>query len=435
MKLPIPLLLYMVSLGLFGLAGWTFYEMLPLWRDPERQAATTRGVNDARDRLGRGKGQGPVSVDWQYTKKDADWWAGLKHVNLIGKLPPPPEKPTGPDETPKPVVVDVRPLDQIIELVSLFYDGKTQGKGGETHVIVRYKPEADVQPPEWYVRENTAPAPSSVLPVIPRDVSPTRPGGNRPPASNPGNPAPPPQPVRPNVGARTTSPMPTSLAGHEVLQKIWAQSDGDPRHGANLWPKFSEIKLVRVSADATSAFFVRVLPPPKEGDPAPEPKEEELIKTSWNLSQDVLQEMRRLQGRPVAGGNSGASGAATQSSGWIDVDETKMVGSVRQISKKDEERFRTNSDELFEQLNLDTYVSKSSNLRGLVVRNVDAQLASKFGVAAGEVLIEINGRPVQSKAQAVQLGKADYKRGVRTFATKWLANGAIVERTYQAPDR
>jgi hypothetical protein len=63
------------------------------------------------------------------------------------------------------------------------------------------------------------------------------------------------------------------------------------------------------------------------------------------------------------------------------------------------------------------------------VRNVDAKLAKTLGIAAGEVLIEINGRAVRSRNEALDIGKGDYKRGVRTFTTKWLANGAVVERT------
>ena len=29
----------------------------------------------------------------------------------------------------------------------------------------------------------------------------------------------------------------------------------------------------------------------------------------------------------------------------------------------------------------------------------------------------------------------DYQRGVRTFSTKWLSNGQVVERVYQAPNK
>ena len=69
------------------------------------------------------------------------------------------------------------------------------------------------------------------------------------------------------------------------------------------------------------------------------------------------------------------------------------------------------------------------------MRNVDAKLARTLGIAAGEVLIELNGRAVRSKQEVLEIGKGDYKRGVRAFTTKWLANGAVIERTWQAPDR
>ena len=112
--------------------------------------------------------------------------------------------------------------------------------------------------------------------------------------------------------------------------------------------------------------------------------------------------------------------------------ETKVVNGRRHISKKDEERYR-NPDDLLSQIHVDTY--KGHKVTGLIVRNVDAKLAATFGVAAGEVLIEINGRAVRSKSEAMEIGKNDYKRGVRSFVTKWLADGAVIERTFQAPDR
>jgi hypothetical protein len=54
------------------------------------------------------------------------------------------------------------------------------------------------------------------------------------------------------------------------MRKVWVVDDGDPRHGNRLWPTFDNIKLVGVSSDAQVAYFVRDLPPPKEGEPAPE---------------------------------------------------------------------------------------------------------------------------------------------------------------------
>src|SRR5262245_18289309 len=208
MKLPIALLLYLVSLGLFGLAGWTVNVMLPLWKDSARQDATKKGEDEALAAFARSKGCGPAS-DWNYGH--ADWWAQLKKVNLVGKLPPPPPKDNDGAGPPPPPVVELRPLGDIIELVSLVHDGEAKGRGGNTYVIVRYKPGADVKAPEWYIRENLS-GPVAAAAPGPRDSTPAaRPsrGGNRgnqpaatqTPGSGPSSKAP-----------GGTSPMPTSMA-------------------------------------------------------------------------------------------------------------------------------------------------------------------------------------------------------------------------------
>ncbi|MEO6594329.1 MAG: hypothetical protein ABIP94_06215 [Planctomycetota bacterium] len=422
MKLPIPLLLYLAAAGLFGLAGWTFYETLPLWKESVRQAATRKGQDDASERIQRGKGQGPVLADWQYTPEMLPWWERFKDVNLIGKLPPAPVEEASGKEAPPPPPPPVRPLEEIIELVSIVYDGQALGRGGNSYVIVRYK-DVEVEPPEWYVRENqpasaagttnTGTARDSV--PLPGKAGPAR--AQRPPPGRPITPM---------------SSMPASTQNREIQQKVWAQGDGDPRQSSFLWPKFSDIRLVRVASDAQSAFFIRTPHPPAAGVAPTEPKEEELLKTAMNLSQDVLHELRRLQGR---GGEPVARGPDTSpaANAWREVEETTRFGNEIHLGRKDEARFR--DEDIEKQVNLDTWQSRESNLTGLIVRNIDPQLKAKLGIAEGEVLLEVNGKAVTSKAQAMQFGKADYKRGVRSFATKWLANGQIVERVYQAPNK
>ncbi|MCA8965974.1 MAG: hypothetical protein H6838_20490 [Planctomycetes bacterium] len=414
MKLPIPTLLYLCAAGLFGYAGWTVYKMLPLLDNKTNQDATSKGQKDGLDRLGKGKGQGPVTVDWQYTDRTAGWWAQFKAPNYIGKLP---EVPVDPKEQENKVTerpLDVRPLEQIIELVSLTYDGSTLGKGGNSHVIVRYKPEANVQPPEWYMRENALDGAGGPATALPRDVAATR-GG------------------RPNQ-PRPNAPMPTSMVGREIQQMVWIDGGDDVRRTATLWGEFDNIKLVRVAPDAQSAFFVRTPPPPKEGEPAVEPKEEELIKTNAAISQDLLRELRVLQGRsPTEGGQRRDVAAGAQNT-WIESESTTQVGNRWNIGRQDEKRFR-DPDELLTQIHVDTYVSNHSDTRGLVVRGIDPQIASNFGIAQQDVLLEINSRKVQTQAQAMQFVKGEYNKGVRTYVTQWLSNGQIVERIYQAPDK
>lgn len=441
MKLPTPILLHLASVGLLAFSGWAVYEMVPLYRAATQNAAQQDGMVSAKDRLARGRGQGPTSESWSYGGPMASWWAGFRQVNLIGKLPPPPPPPPGQSqaekETEKPVA-QLRPLEEVIELVSLVYDGKDEGKGGATHVIVRFKPEANVEPPEWWIREHT-PIQSSARPMD--GVPPKPPVGNKPgtpPNTAPAGGRPPAAPPR-----QLTGGMPVAGAGVEKVQKVWAsEDDKDPRKSSKLWPiKSSDgrevgvVRLVRVASDAQSAFFVREIP----GQPATEVlREEELIKTSQNIPQDVLAEMRKLQGRSAPVAQESGGGVASRSGGatWIDQMETTRSGNVVNIGREDETRLRERSEEMFAQMDVDTYVSKSSDLKGIYIRSAEPQLAARLGVSAGDVLLEVNGRKVESKAQAIQTGKSDYNRGVRTFVTKWLtSSGQMVERTYQAPDR
>lgn len=451
MKLPIPFLLYATALGLACHAGWMVYEIVPLRDRAVRDKATADGQKEGSAAVERGRSRGAKTSNWVYSREAEPWWANLKTTNWTGKPPPPPPKdPAQIAAETKPVVVaDERPLEQLIELVSLVYDGQYGGKGGNSHVIVRFKPEANVQPPEWWVRENiaapTAGAPGAMRPAGGLDTVPNRGGGRggRGGAAAPqGRPANQPQPA-------PTTAMPASggLTGREVLQKIWVEDGGDLRRVAQLWPikssdgrELGAIRLVRVAPDAQSAFFSRV-PPARDGQPAAAPKEEELIKTIADLSQDILRELRVLQGRDKAVAGGGAGGDKPKMTlvddgppKWTDVEETTREGNRFNIGRKDEQRWRDDQDKVMEQVTADTYVSRSG-VRGLIVKAVDEQLSNNFGVVAGDVLLEVNGRKVESKAQTVAFVKDDYKRGVRTFVSKWMSNGQVVERSYTVRDR
>ena len=426
MRLPIPLLLYITAISLFGCAGWIVFNSLDLWTAETQNAASLKGHDDALRIIANGKGKGPQSSSWNYAA--AAWWPQVKEVNLIGKLPE--KKPTAEEiaraSQPVEVVVDVTPLEDIFELVSLVYDGKGGGKGENSHVIIRYKPEAGVEPPEWWVRENTPAASSGAGMRGPRDLAaaPATATTNRSRRGGRGNQARP----RPRPTA-----MPTSVAGREILQKIWADDGGNARRSRKLWGKYSHISLVRVDSSAESAFFSRTSAA-NEGEPAVAAKEEELLKTSAEIPQDVLLALRRLQGSESDAGSESkkTGGLAAKPNQWREVENTTRYGDQFHIGRKDERSFR-DTDEFFSSVHVDTYVSKSSSMRGLSVRNIKSDVAQKFGVQTGDVLIEVNNRPVSSKAQAVNMVKKDYGRGVRSFSTKWLSNGQVVNRVYLAP--
>ena len=425
MRLPLPLLLYVTAFGLLAWAGWTVYENLDLWKLETRNQASLDGRDEALKLLAKGKGSGKESSSILYSAPN--WWEQFKQINLIGKLPP--KQPTAAElaaqqEAEKPKVDDT-PLEEIFELVSLVYDGTTGGKGGKTHVIIRYKETANVQPPEWWLKENTPPEAGGRLAGGPRDLS-AAPSTARTPRGGVGG-------RRDNRGNRgAPSAMPTtSLTGREIVQKIWADDGGDVRRSSSLWPEYGHIRLVRVAPDAQSAFFVRTQDPTEEGQA--EPKEEELLKTTADIPQEVLFALRRMQGREgeLAKPNESVAEAGNK---WREVEETTRFGNQFHIGRKDERRFRSSGD-FFNNVYVDTYVSKTTSLRGVSVRSVEPQLAQTYGIQTGDVLLEINGRKISSKAQATNMVKKDYQRGVRTFSTKWLSNGQVVERTYQAPDK
>ena len=431
MRLPLPFLLYVTALGLFCWAGWTVYESLPLMDNRTQEEVSEAGAKQARDLIKRGQGSGSQSNGLDYSA--SSWWSQFKQVNVIGKLPP--KQPTAEEiarrrkEEEKPKV-DMTPLEDIFELVSLVYDGKDAGRGGDTHVIIRYKPTANVEPPAWWLKENQPPGSArgprdlAAAPSTAKTRSNRGRGRKNSAAAN----------ARNKGAARTPTSMPTtSITGREILQKIWVEDGDNPRRSASLWPTYGHIKLVRVASDAQSAFFTREVPPPQEGQPAVEPSEEELLKTTAEIPQDVLIALRKLQGgagRRVAQ----AEDDAPEQSAWREVEETTRVGNQFHIGRKDERQFRSSGD-FFNDVYVDTYVSKTSSLRGVSVRSVEPQLAQSYGIQTGDVLLEVNSRKITSKAQATNMVKKDYQRGVRTFATKWLSNGQVVERVYQAPDR
>ncbi len=430
MKLPIPFLLYTSALGLAGFTGWQVYELLPLQKAETKREAMNRGTKAATDRISVGRGRGQVTADWLYSDKNRAWWDQLKKANFIGKLPPPPVDPAEAEGNQEPEIVTPPqiPLEDIIELSALMYDGADKGQGALSHVVVRYKPESGVQPPEWYVRQNSVAATGYGGP--PDGVPPPRAGGNqnfRPNRS--GNPQAPP---------RTTS-MPTATGPSVLLQEVWIQGEGDPRRDPHLWPPFDHIKLVRVDPTAQLAYFVREgVPSDENPDPTTQakPEEEPLYKSTASLSQEVLAELHRLYGERGTPRPEQANENTSSQRTWIESEQTQLVNGVRHIGRQDEQAFSNESD-FFEKVYFDTYSSKvpGSTVRGLQVTNLPPQLATTYGVVKGDVLLSVNGRKVQSKAQAVQFGKKEYKKGVREFVTTWLSQGQEVERIYQLPDK
>lgn len=409
MRMSVPLVLYFTATGMFGVAGWTIYESRGLWKSETARSATTKGRDDAIRLIARGRGTMSTTSNWDYSA--TSWWEQFLGINLIAKVPVIIDPGDDPEDDEAEHEQAITPLDDIFELVVSYHDDEGDGKTDKSHVVIRYKQAAEVVPPGWWLDENVPlAAPAAPRSPVARYV---RTKG------------------LPSDTAGSITNEAQLIAGRKVLQKLYVDSEGDTRRDARLWGQYSHIRLVRVDASGESAWFVRERPH-KAGEPKPELKEEQLLKTSADIPQDVLRALRQLQGRegdPALPNTRKADGTA-----WLDVENTTRVGNTFHIGRNDEQTFREPKD-LFASVHLDTYVSKYSEVRGLIVRTARSELAQSYGVQTGDVLLKINGRGVSSKAQAANLVKRSYERGVRTFTTTWWSNGQEVERVYQARDK
>lgn len=414
MKLPVNFLLYLCSAGLLAQAGMWFVAASPKLKGDPPEKFHGRGASEALKQLTLGRGMASSGANWVYGSAQG-WWERFKNVNLIGKEQPKPKEVEAPTQVTRVESPD-KPIEQIIDLVSLAHDGPTGGKGGDTHVVVRYKPDSGVKPPEERMRALASP----MLPG-PRDA--VVPGGKG-------------RPARAGGDARTTgaqpapAPVPMPVAGSgtpEILQQL--------RPGQSLWKDYEEIKLLEVSQLADMAVFVRVKPDAPAGT---EPKRMELLKSNMSMSADVAKMVRKLRDLKVidSPGGDGKSEAVASAPSWLDVEETTRQGDTWHIGKNDVNNFGENNQARFlERINADAYVSRiDSSVRGVQVRNVDSQLGRTYGVQSGDVLKSINDEPVRNQAEVINVIRKQYNIGTRTFRTRWLqANGQEAERVYQAP--
>lgn len=425
MRLPVNLLLYAVAAALLAFAGYTFVKSLEDSDSALRKDLSQKGMNEAQERLSKGKGDGPSNTGWNY--QTAAWQARFLAPNLVGKdLRKAEENKAAAQEAEKPAVAYVRPLGDLIELVSLMCDTAADGKGGQSHVIIRYKDSASVQPPNWYLLENQSVSSMSAPPGAADGVGRNpRAGGARPGGARPG----------------ASTPPPTSSAGQEFVQRLWVKGDGSPRNEATLWPPFQDVRLVRVAMDARSAYFVRGTDakPVAGQDPStmPAPVEEEVFKTSLEISEDVMRAVVEIQRRDDQRATASRTPTATApNAGWRDVEETTLIGNKVIVSRKDQQMMQQAPETFLDRVNVDAYVSRTgSGLRGLRVLNVAPEISSRYGVQSNDVILSVNGEPVSTKADAIAVGKRQYNRGVRTFVVRLLSDGREVERVVEAPDR
>lgn len=402
-------LIYVLSVGVLGLLGWQLYEKHDMrWVGiPGVGKPPAETVSAYRKRVAQsGTGSSISERRWSYSNRMIAWWDVIKEANLTGKLPPPPEElVSNADQGKKPEVETPQtPLKDVIRIVTTL--GWTKG----TTKLV-YKEGSGVERP-----------PSRALGLL---ASPS-----------PG--------AQPGMAPGQTQP---------VLGPVYQ----DISMGESLYPPFQMVKAVRVVSDGSEVGVVFSRPAPKKrnaedpaaksGDAASEDRIEETV---WVNQLDI-------QGQHFSGlnsiGGAGGTGTGTPKSGgtvvrkgtWEDPGEkTQKIGDVWQISMKDQ-KYLSSPAKLLEDVAVQDFSEEwvdpdhpgggsKVRVKGVAIRKISPAL-KRFGVVEGEILIKINGLPVSGRANAMNVGKKEYNRGVRTFELTFLNNyGREVTRSYQAPN-
>ncbi|MEM7198802.1 MAG: hypothetical protein AAF628_00950 [Planctomycetota bacterium] len=402
-KFPLNPLLYLASAGLAAGSGMLFYETMMGPPPPSQKEAT----DEAFELIKKGRVRQPDELRNDYSEAALPWWKNFTAANLIGKLPP---KPVERETVEEPVVTQsVTPLEEILQVILILSD-----PAGTSKCVVRYLDSANVQPPPDAVASGGAPAGG------PRDVVAQRAAAMR-------------QPGRGGPSGGSNTPMPSFGGGTELHHHLEV---GEP-----LWPPYEDIKLAEVLTTGESVVFRR------EGEVLPEgvAREEKVFHNELQLDKEILEELERnavaVRRLPEGAGDEPLPREARPSypaGQWVDVGERTRAVEPGQwhISRSDSQFLQSNAKRVFnEDVSLQSYVSRSGAVSGVRVTKVSAQL-ERFGVQAGDVLLELNGVAVRNKAEALSVGRKQYRRGTRAFRAKVLNRyGRIEERTYYAPNR
>jgi hypothetical protein len=422
-RLPINFLLYLTSLGLAAGCAWIFYQTMS---QRHTRVSPEEIYSRAKDRLERGRKLTPDDQRDDYSKATQPWWLSFQEANFTGvQAAPPPEAAAAETEAPPEAVLT--PIEEILDVVFIAFSS-----AGDSRCAVRYKPTANVQPPHrgpgggvmpgaaGYagpadVRAAARPAPPPP-PVTPGTAQAGAPAGGQPavPGAVPGQP----------------SAMPSFPANQEVIQLLTV--------GESLWPEYEHITLARVDESGTSVYFRRAAP---GGEGPVGEAEERVFRNELGLTKEIMEALAdggiTISGplaRPVREVEETESAMAPSGTQWMDVPETKQIQGEWHISKQDHDMLSQDAQTVFNQdIGLQSYTSKEGGVRGIQVTHVSPRL-ERFGVQSGDVLIELNGVPVDSKAKALKVGKEQYKTGVREFRAKVLTRyGNMEERVYHAP--
>ncbi len=376
-------LLVILAVGLVALDGWVSWDLYQFQGRGKQGGYYKLALQLAKrsvKALAGEANQGAQAARWDYSNVDA--WAIFWKANFTGKEPPKPvpKKPAKPAS--KPVPKTHEPLSEDVELLSLFQFPGEEGSRPDAYVVLRYK-----KPVDQAVAMDRA--------------------------------------------------VPSQAAGAQALSIHLLHK------GEKLKSPFDAWTLKEILPDGSGAVFVW------NGKDKEILKVKEIAAAMRAADVSELPDLYGEEGRGAASRPAGKRAARAGSRGktpartrrWRPVKKITQVAPDDWILPREDVRdFGRNPDRWLQSVRLGAHTlpprarkRHGGQRTGLAIGKVSGK-ARELGLEEGMILISLNGHPVRTKAEAINVGKKLYKQGVRVFQATVLQYGRERTLIYRLPD-
>ncbi len=374
-------LLVILAAGLVALDGWVAYDLFRFEKNGKKSGAYQLALDlkkrSIRALAGKSK-QGAGPTQWDYSNLES--WAIFYKANFTGKEPPKPLPKAASKPASKPVPKTHEPLSEDVELLSLFLFPGEEGTQADSYVVLQYK-----------------------------------------------------KPVE--QAASLDRGVPGQAAAANALS-IHLLHKGD-----HLRPPFDAWVLKEVLPDGSGAVFTW------NGKDEETLKIKEIAASMEAARASDLPNPYEQAGTGAASRPAGKKGAGRRPRRFSSGRRWKPVKRITQVApndwilpEKDVNDFGRNPDRWLRSIRLGTHrlppgarKRHGGQRTGLAIGKVSGK-ARELGLEEGMILISINGHPVRTKAEAIQVGKKLYKQGVRVFQATVLQYGRERTLIYRLPD-
>lgn len=422
MKGPVQLLLYAAIAGLCGGFGWQVYSLWELRTDAEQtrnpRIAQLHKTVDAKLTSAKAEVNSGSQGEVDYNRPQRLWNA-FEKANFHGYEEP--EKPDPAEQQPSETVTQRPKQPPVEDLLTVVF--AVSGNEDSSILTIRYKPEANIEPPEGYAAGLAAlsgpgrtggPRDSVGSRSTSRSLNQGRNNSRSRNANRPTTPRPRPN-TFPNSGAATGE-------YYDLL-----------RIGDSLWEPHQDVTLIAIDREG-NATFQRDGEDYTEEEKAPQ----KIYREVAGLSQAILK--RLAEGGFVSTNTPQQVSTASQAqiqqdTGWVETEQTQIfeANGRKRVNLARNDPVLQDARRMFnEEIGAKT-ISTPGGTKGVQITRLPSN-ASQYGVQTGDIVLSINGESVSSRTEAVKVSRAQYDRGRRTFEVEFLRDGRRVTQSFVAPE-